>query len=288
MSALHMVMRKDRAAHDGKVGVGAEEIMGKQLDEIQELNKGGAIDLHGRVLTRKRDTVLVIIYIGRILQIPLRPRHGHGNLTKGLSCGLRRVTRISLVVVAKQALGIAALRQKLCSGNGLGILLGLGQIDGNIDIAVLRGRFPLEVTADTVAANVVAVARQLIKVVGRLLGRNGIERIKLADNLGGSGRDLPHDRGVEKVAIHHAVLTKSVCHGIVTQSAQNVLQRRDRFVRFGGVIGQLQHLKHPIGGVNTVARLDHALFLRIADQIFHIVANIHTDPSQSVILSLLL
>ena len=49
-SALHVVVRKDRTADDGKIGIRADEIVGEHSDKIKLLFKGAAVDLHGCVL----------------------------------------------------------------------------------------------------------------------------------------------------------------------------------------------------------------------------------------------
>ena len=63
-------MRQDRTAHNRQIRVGAQEVVGEQPDEIEQLDKGVLLDLHGNVLSVKHDTVLVIIYVWGILKAP--------------------------------------------------------------------------------------------------------------------------------------------------------------------------------------------------------------------------
>ena len=66
-----MVVGQNGTAHDRKIRIGAQEIVGEQLDEIEELYKGRSLDLHGHMLAAENDTVLVIVHIGRILEKPV-------------------------------------------------------------------------------------------------------------------------------------------------------------------------------------------------------------------------
>ena len=61
-----MCVGQNRTAYDRKIRIGSQEIMGEQLDEIEELHEGGSLDLHGHMLTAENDAVLVIIHIRRI------------------------------------------------------------------------------------------------------------------------------------------------------------------------------------------------------------------------------
>ena len=69
-SALKMVVGENRAAHDGQVGIGAHKVVRKLGHKVQELAEAGAVDLHGRVLGVKDDAVLVVINVGRVLEVP--------------------------------------------------------------------------------------------------------------------------------------------------------------------------------------------------------------------------
>ena len=46
MPALEMVVAQDRAAHDRKVGVGAQEIVRESLNEVKELAERVMVDGH--------------------------------------------------------------------------------------------------------------------------------------------------------------------------------------------------------------------------------------------------
>ena len=134
-----MVVGQNRTAHDRKIRIGSQEIMGEQLDEIEELHEGGSLDLHGHMLTAENNAVLVIIHIGRILEKPVCLIDFQRNDPVILSGRMVYPTHISHVFLAELALGITALLHQFGSRNGLGILLRFGEIDGNINISIHTG-----------------------------------------------------------------------------------------------------------------------------------------------------
>ena len=172
MTALHVVMREDRTADDGKIGIRAEEIVRELLNEIKLTDEGVAVDLHRHVLTGENDAVLVIIYVGRVLHEPLCTGKPCGNQAKRLTGGTAGIACITLILGAEQALWISALRQQLCGCNRTGILFGLGEVDGDVDRAVVSVGRPLHVLCHAIGTNVVAVAAELVKIVGRFHGRD--------------------------------------------------------------------------------------------------------------------
>lgn len=62
---------------------------------------------------------------------------------------------IADVVLAEHALGVTGLGLQLFQGDGLGVLFGLGQVDGDLQVAVAGGDFPLDVLGDLGGADVV-------------------------------------------------------------------------------------------------------------------------------------
>ena len=69
-TALEVVMRQDGAAHDGKVGVGADEVVREEVHEVEQAREGRAVDVHGAVLHAHGDAVLLEVRIGAVLQAP--------------------------------------------------------------------------------------------------------------------------------------------------------------------------------------------------------------------------
>ena len=85
---------------------------------------------------------------------------------------------VALVLTAELALGVPALGGGLGGGNRLGVLLRLGEIDGNIQIAVFGGCDPLHILGDAVGPDVVRVLAELIVPVR---GQGGVVPVQVAE-----------------------------------------------------------------------------------------------------------
>ena len=233
MSALEMVVAQNGAAHNGQIRVGAQEIVGEQPDEIEQLHKRGPLDLHGNVLPVEHDAVLVIIHIGGILESPLPAVDGDGDhpvVVPGRVVGSARVTH---VLHAQLAFGVTALLGQLGRGDGLGILLRFGKVHRDVQPAVTGVSRPLHVLFDAVAAYVVRVLAQLVVIL-----RGGLRRLPVAFpefpvHLRGSGHQAVHQPGVEQVPVHHAVaLQQAPGAGVVQKFLQDLLQAGVSLGRF--------------------------------------------------------
>ena len=170
VAALEVLVAQNGAADDGQVCVGADEVVGKQGYEVQQLFKGGAVDFHGHVLAVEDDAVLVIVDIGGVLQIPLGPGDGDGDDAVVGPGGVVHAAGVALVFPAQLAFGVAGLGGVLGGGDGLGVLFGLAQVDGDVHLAVFAVVFPAHVLGDAVASDVIGVAAQPVVPVGGLPG----------------------------------------------------------------------------------------------------------------------
>ena len=173
-AALEVVMAQNGAAHDGQIRVGAHEVVGELADEVQLLAEGGAVDLHGDVLAVEDDAVLVVVDIGAILEEPALSVNGDGDDPVILAGGMVHPAGVALILPAQLALGVAALGRRLGGGDGPGVLLRLGEVDGDVQVPELRGGNPLHVPGDAVAADVVRVLAEVVKPVGGTLRGVGI------------------------------------------------------------------------------------------------------------------
>ena len=99
--------------------------MRENINEIERLFDQCAVDLHRGVVARKGYAMLVIVGVGRILEIPARACKLHRDLAQILARGLRCAARISDVFVAEIAKRISALLLRTQGGDDLGILFGL-------------------------------------------------------------------------------------------------------------------------------------------------------------------
>ena len=70
LAALEVHVAEDAAAHNGQVRIAAAGVVGELRHKIEQLLKGAGRDGHGRMLMGEHDAVLVVIYIGAVLQIP--------------------------------------------------------------------------------------------------------------------------------------------------------------------------------------------------------------------------
>ena len=123
--ALEMVVAENRAADNRQIGIGAEEIVREQRDEVEQLAESGAVDLHRGMLAVEGDAMLVVINIGRVLQIPLRIVDGNRNGAVILPRRRIQIACIALVFMAERTLRIGRLCRVACGGNRLWVLLGL-------------------------------------------------------------------------------------------------------------------------------------------------------------------
>ena len=186
VAALEMVVAEDAAADDGQVGVAAHKVVGELLDKVQQLAEGGTLDLHGGVLAVEDDAVLVVVDVGAVLEVPVAVVDGDGDDAVVLAGGMVHPAGVALVLHAELALGVGALGGELGRRNGLGVLFGLGEVDGDIQVAVGGGSDPLEVLLDPVAADVVGILAERIEPVG---GGAGALFLVLFPEVG------PHDAG---------------------------------------------------------------------------------------------
>ena len=106
--ALEVIVGQDRSAHDWQIRIGPHEVVRELPHEVQQLGKTRPIDLHRGVLLIEHDAVLVVVHVGRILQVPRRIVDGDGNHAMVLARRVVDAPGISLVLHAQQALGIAA------------------------------------------------------------------------------------------------------------------------------------------------------------------------------------
>ena len=69
-AALEVVVRQDRAAHDGQVGVGADEVMREQVHKVEQAGQALAVDVHRTMLGAHGNAVLVKVRVRAVLEAP--------------------------------------------------------------------------------------------------------------------------------------------------------------------------------------------------------------------------
>ena len=135
------------------------------------------------MLSVENDTMLIVIYIRGILEAPLSAVYRYRYDSVVFPCRMIGAACVPLILAAELALRITALLGKLCGGNRLRVLLRLGQIDCDINIAILRLGYPLHILAHTVSSYIIRITAELIVIIRSFLRRNCIFLLKCLYNL---------------------------------------------------------------------------------------------------------
>ncbi len=188
--------------------------------------------------------------------------------------------RIALVLRAQLAAWISGSGQVPCGGDGLGVLLRLGQVDGDVQLAVLGLHFPLHVSGNPIPADVVGVLAELIVPVGGFLRGLSVQGPELPDHLGGPGGKYPHQPGVQQIPIGNGILLQ---YAPLNRIIQQRLQRSGQFgqgqlFRQGAAV-QRQGLQQGIDRPHPVLRLNEPLLQGIGDQLRDGLIPLHTQTS---------
>ena len=199
--------------------------MGEQTHKIQQLAEGRPLDLHGGVLVVEHDAVLVVVNVGAVLQIPRAVVDGQRDDAVVFARGVVHAACVALVLRTQLALGVSALGCKLCGGNGLGVFFRLGQVDGNVQIAVLGLGDPLQIALDTVAADVVGVLTELVEPVGGgLRALVLVPLLKVCAHDAGARGQHTHQLGVKQIACGGIILAHAAGNGIVHKGLEDAFQ----------------------------------------------------------------
>ncbi len=145
-ATLEMVVAENRAAHDGEIGVAAHKVVGNCLTKSAACGRWPYRSSWG-VMPIQNDAVLVVVDIGAVLEEPVLLIDGDGDDPVVLPGGVVEPSRVALVLPAELALGVAGLGRGLRRGDGLGVLLRLGQVDGDVHIPVGCDGLPLYIRA---------------------------------------------------------------------------------------------------------------------------------------------
>ena len=125
-AALEVVVRQNRAAHDGQVGVGANEVVREQVDKVEQASQTLAVDVHRTMLGAHGNAVLVKVRIRAVLEAPALAIKLNGNnaqvLTGGMSAavGCSGASGVALVLDAELTGGI--LLARVFGGTGRGYI----------------------------------------------------------------------------------------------------------------------------------------------------------------------
>ena len=264
-------MGQNRSAYDGQIGVGAHEVVGELAHKVQQLAKAGPVDFHGCVNLVETDAVLVIVHIGRVLQKPGRAVDGNGDNPVVLPGGVVHPAGIPLVLRAQQTPGIGGGGQIPGRRNGLGVLLRLGQVDGDVQFAILGGSLPLHIFGNPVPADIVGILAEGIVPIGGLLRSLPVQGLEFLNHLGGPGGKRPHQLGIQQIPIGDGVLGQHPPLRRVVQQGIQYLRQLPLLCggeRLGhGAAVQLQGLQQNIDPPNRLRRLEQRLIQGIGHQL---------------------
>ena len=170
VAALEVVVGEDGAAHDGQIGVGADEVVGELIDEVKHAHKAVVGDAHGHVFVVEYDAVLAVVEVGGILHVPALAVERQRDHAVVLPRGEADAARVAGVLRAEHALGIAGLLGAALRGNVARVLFRLGEVDGDLQLPGLGVLEKAHVFGDAVHLDVVAVAAEPVEP---LRGRRG-------------------------------------------------------------------------------------------------------------------
>ena len=242
-TTLKVVMVEDRAADDGEVGIGADEVVREEIDEGEHVLHVGAVDVHGDMVVVEEDAVLLIVEIRGILEEPGVFVEGEGDHAVILAGRETGAARIAGIVDTEHAGGIGKAGGIFERGDVAGIFFRLGEVDGDVQIAIGGGGGEALIFGDLVDADVIAVAAELIEPVGGSGGAFGmIAHEELVAN-GAWGRgDEAAEPGTEALALVEGVADEADGGGMVAQGGKDGGKGLGegiigRFARFGGTEG---------------------------------------------------
>ena len=144
-TALIVIVSKYRAAYDRQSGIAAHEVMGEQIDKIEQPAERRGAYVHRAVFVRESDRVFFVILIRRILQMPIFVIELYRYGAQRLSCRMVHIACKADVGRAEHACGVSALGLKFCQCDLFGILFGFRKVYRNAYLAELSVVFPLDV-----------------------------------------------------------------------------------------------------------------------------------------------
>ena len=170
------------------------------------------------------DAVLVVIDIGRILQAPAVSVQLQRDDAQILAGGMIQSSGIAHIFRTELAAGIAALFCVAGGGDGTGILLRLGEIDGDLQLAERSIRQPFFIPGHAGGTDIVGILAQGVEIIRRHLGGQLIPQAELLVHLAGAGRQCAHQPGVEQILLCDGISADTVFHRIGHQRLQQLIQ----------------------------------------------------------------
>ena len=183
--------------------------MRKQFYKVKQFDKRCLFNFHRRMLSVKYDTMLVIIYIWRVLESPCAVVYRNRYNTVVLSRRMVHASCISFVFHTKLTFRITACLRILSCRNRFRVLLRFGKIDGNVNHTVWTVYRPFSILLHAVTTDIIAVLTQFVIIIGRLLRRNLIFFRKRLLHLCRTRYQTIHHLCIEQITIYDAVFNDS-------------------------------------------------------------------------------
>ena len=174
----------------------------------------------------------------------------------------RGPSRVPLVLDAELTgrIGLADARAPR-GGDVTGILLGLGLVDGDLEVAPGRGRRPCQVAGDGRALDVVGVTAELVEPIRRRLGAvDGLQPVEVLRHVGRARHEGAHHARADAVPARGGVLDDPVLHRDLGERVEKPVDLADRNLtrksRIRGTVGAnaLEHAVVSPSGVPLVEK----------------------------------
>ena len=180
--------------------------------------------------------MLAEVGIGAVLKSPALAAKAYGDDAQVLPgrmgahgvCG--GATGVALVLNAELTGGVFLARRCLaCCRDLPGILLWLGEVDGDLQRTPVRLRVPADVSCDGGAAHVAGIAAGAVEPVGRRLGPILLGKpLEAGLHLGGLGHEKAHHPHGDAVAAACGVCGAAVGHGDLGKRGEKLVGRLGR------------------------------------------------------------
>ena len=275
-------MDEDGPADDGQIRVGPDEVVGKLVEKGGQPPERHGRDAHRDVVPVQHDAVLVVVHVGRILEIPRFAAQLQRNEPVVLPRGMVDPPRVAGIFRAEHAFRIGDRRRVPQHGDFMRVLLRLGQVDGDLQLAVFRFRQPVFVSGHALDHDVVGRdGLPVEKIRGGLDGRFPGDPPKFAVRFRRPGHEKPHDPGIEQIPVRGGVFReKPDFVRKVEKPLQNGRRASVRHVRHQRLRIRFRRFRQPeqveqgVAGRDDVFPFEKAGFQREGEQPFQLEGEI--------------
>ncbi len=272
-----MIVVQDGSADNGKIRIGADKIVGEDVQELEQAVKGLPGQLHGDVLLLQDNAVFIVINIGGILEVPGFPAQIQGQGTVRLAGRMIDSPCVPYILRAEQTFGIAGLRSAFECSDFPGVFFRLGQIDGDVQIAKRAFIIPFPVFCNTIHSYVIGLSAQTIKIIR--CGTDAIPALKIlefTEDLGRPGQKQSHNTGVQQIPEGLRVfLQNSFFIAVVQELFQNRcgILRHPGFVPYlfgmGQRLSDFKEIHQPVSHENHIALFNQLILHGKVQQFLH-------------------